>query len=284
VPSTLAARHNRTQQWAWFPPAHFSSRGTPGKLPLRRQLHRRMRVELRRRVREVLPGFEFEHGRVSGTYWYPPGGVREWHSNYLDLVGHDPEAGGDGNDAGGQDIFASQVWRMYFVRTARDNDDTDRPAPRGRRRDDDDRSAMHILPGEEPGITLAVLRDAGARPLTADEAARQWSDGFAEDYRRPTPEADAAARTAGKDGGGAADVTFDREAVWRLPDRDGYVTLFRLPDLWHCVVSEEVHRYSLGFAFSDREVRALLTLAGVEFDVTAGNETNGDALNDKDEL
>ena len=71
---------------------------------------------------------------------------------------------------------------------------------------------------------------------------------------------------------------MDRDAVWRIPDQDGYVTLFRLPELWHCIVSEEVHRYSLGFAFSDNEVQALLNLAGEQFD------TQDAAVHAKDEL
>jgi hypothetical protein len=213
-------------------------------------------------------------------YWYPPGGVREWHSNYLDLVGHTGASGDGSSNAGAEDIFASQVWRMYFVRTARDDAfDDDRfegkETARGRR---DDRSAMHIVPGEQPGITLDVLREAGARPLTEDESRRQWSDEFAEDY--PIP---AAAQTAEENSAGE-DAAFDREAVWRLPDRDGYVTLFRLPDLWHCIVSEEVHRYSLGFAFSDREVQALLTLADVKFDMATGKEANDNAADDKHKL
>lgn len=33
---------------------------------------------------------------MSGTYWYPPGAVREWHTNRFDV--------------------RDQPWRMYFVR------------------------------------------------------------------------------------------------------------------------------------------------------------------------
>ena len=49
----------------------------------------------------------------------------------------------------------------------------------------------------------------------------------------------------------SGDYLFDRNAVWRIPDQDSYATLFRLPKLWHCIVSEEVHQYSLCFVFSD---------------------------------
>jgi hypothetical protein len=127
---------------------------------------------------------------------------------------------------------------------------------------------MHIIPGDDGGITLEVLRRAGARPLNQVEEMRQWSDEFAEGQTVPPPKENVGRRN-NEDG-----TVLDRNSVWRIPDKDGYVTLFRLPDIWHCIVSEEVHRYSLGFAFSDKEVQALLKLADVEFDVVNGNENS----------
>jgi len=67
-------------------------------------------------------------------------------------------------------------------------------------------------------------------------------------------------------------------------DIDGYVTLFRIPDLWHCIVSEEVHRYSLGFAFSDKEVHALLQVADIDFDTVLDDKEKADTIDRKDEL
>mmetsp|Transcript_16302 Transcript_16302/g.29459 ORF Transcript_16302/g.29459 Transcript_16302/m.29459 type:complete len:174 (-) Transcript_16302:838-1359(-) len=142
----------------------------------------------------------FEYGRQSGMYWYPPGGVREWHTNYLDLIGNaarqsssssssssssvSSSVGGaaaddDDDEKTTQDIFASQVWRMYFVRTTRDeefdlksdrlrksakkgggegvvDDDDNGHGQHNRRRNEnkDDRSAMHIIPGDDSDITL----------------------------------------------------------------------------------------------------------------------------------
>lgn len=134
--------------------------------------------------------------------------------------------------------------------------------------DIDDHSAMHIIPGEDEGITLDVLQKAGARLLTTEEKKRQWKDVFAEEYNDSTSTEDDG--NSGNEG-----RTLDRNSVWRLPDKNGYVTFFRLPKLFHCIVSEEVHRYSLGFAFSDEEVQAFLRLAKVDFDVTGEDEGYG---------
>lgn len=271
---------NNTQQWTWRPAAHFSSRGAPNVHRFRSKFFHAMR----RKLQQVLPD-GLEMGRLSGMFWYPPGGVREWHNNYLDLVGTTKKDKTE-NEKRDEDIFASQVWRMYFVRTVRGEDFDEKlrklrikQTSMGKAAEVEatvdvsvnDHSAMHIIPGDDDGITLDVLKKAGARPLTDNEKKRRWSDIFAEDdeHRIDT-----------------TNDTFDRGSVWRLPDLDGYVTLFRLPKLWHCIVSEEVHRFSLGFAFSDREVQALLKLAGVEFDVE--NEVNQNDSNlsipAKDEL
>lgn len=291
----------KTQQWTWQPPAHFSSRGTPDNMPFRINTYNSMRRKLQRRLQDLLPDrFEdgFEYGRQSGMFWYPPGGVREWHSNYLDLVGNtkkDKKDGGSGTSRqqrNDEKIFASQVWRMYFVRTVRDEEFDEKLTKSKKkksgdavdRRSNNDHSAMHIIPGEDAGITLDVLQKAGARPLRKEEEKRQWSDEFAEDYSEPPSQQrsndESSSQAAADDGS-----VLDRNSVWRIPDRDGYVTLFRLPDIWHCIVSEEVHRYSLGFAFSDREVQALLKLAGVDFDAGANEKVeDGDVMDKKDEL
>ena len=258
----------RTQQWSWHPPAHFSSRGTPDSIQFRNGMFTAMRLHLERGLRASAPDFGgLDHGRPSGMFWYPPGGVREWHNNRADLVGH---TGTERRDAyehnRNEDIFRTQVWRMYFVRTVRDPA-FDEKLARLRKTDGcdesgNDHSAMHIIPGMDDGITLDVLRKAGARPLTEEEKMRQWSDEFAEDYkvRNDTREVDDR----------VVDDGLDRFSMWRIPDQDGYVTLFRLPHIWHCIVSEEVHRYSLGFALSDREVQALLRMADVPYDVAGG--------------
>lgn len=255
---------NNTQQWTWRPAGHFSSRGTTQNQPFR--------INFLKSMRQKLHSVPLQMGRQSGMFWYPPGSVREWHTNYLDLVGN-TKKDKTRSDAQDEEIFASQVWRMYFVRTVRDAEFDDKlrskqqsfgnGAVNNATVDDsvNDHSAMHIIPGDDKGITLDVLKKAGARPLTPYEQKRQWSDIFAqEDESKQTTD--------------PANNEFDRNSVWRIPDQDGFVTIFRLPKLWHCIVSEEVHRYSLGFAFSDREVQALLKLAGVQFDVESENDTN----------
>ena len=290
-------QQQQQQQWSWYPPAHFSSRGTSSNMSFRINMYKSMRTTLQSRIQQLLPNFNFEHGRQSGMFWYPPGGVREWHTNALDLIGNtkkikkktnnnkDSVSGGSATKTKEEAIFETQVWRMYYVRTVRDTEfDTKLSKLRKEQGDTitngltNDHSAMHIIPGKDEGITLDVLRKAGARLLNENEKKRQWSDEFAEEYT--------IIPTAANNNDDDAD--FDRNSVWRLPDQDGYVTLFRIPDIWHCIVSEEVHRYSLGFAFSDREVQALLTLAGVDFDVVVDDAINEEEYDDragsKDEL
>jgi len=256
------------QQWSWRPAGQFSNRGMPNFLQWRVKFYHSMRTKFQDELSKATPGFTFQHGRPSGMYWYPPGAVREWHSNYLDLIGNTKQ-----KQTGNEKIYASQMWRMYFIRTVRD-DQFDALLQNlgvggsGNNNDIDDHSAMHIIPGEDEGITLDVLQKAGARPLTTEEKKRQWKDVFAEEYSNAT---------SAEDDGNSGDEgsTLDRNSVWRLPDKNGYVTFFRLPKLFHCIVSEEVHRYSLGFAFSDEEVQALLRLAGIDFDVTGEDKGYG---------
>ena len=270
--------NEQQQQWSWYPPAHFSSRGTPSNMPFRMKMYKAMRDALQERIQQLIPNFTFDKARQSGMFWYPPGGVREWHTNRLDLVGN--TNGGEKTKV--EDIFASQTWRMYFVRTVRDSE-FDKKLTKLRKgvpvdTSSNDHSALHLIPGDDiDGITLDVLEKAGARRLTNDEEKRQYSDEFAEDYT-PT------GKIKSDESTDLDSNVFDRNAVWRLPDVDGYITLFRIPDLWHCIVSEEVHRYSLGFAFSDKEVQALLTLVDADFDTTSGNKEDADKVDIKDEL
>ena len=262
----------QTQQWSWRITGQFSNRGMPNFIKWRVKFYQTMRTKFQNEISKDTPGFQFQHGRPSGMYWYPPGAVREWHSNYLDLGGGNSE---EKKKTANQQILATQTWRMYFVRTVRDGEfdgllhDL---GVGGSSNDVDDHSAMHIIPGDDEGITLDVLHKAGARPLTKEEKQRQWKDVFAEEYSNSTlakEEEDDINRSSGEE------ERLDRNSVWRLPDKNGYVTFFRLPKLFHCIVSEEVHRYSLGFAFSDEEVQALLRLAKVDFDVTGDGEGYG---------
>lgn len=257
------------QQWSWRPAGQFSNRGMSNFLQWRVKFFHTMRTKLQRQLSKETPGFKFSHGRPSGMYWYPPGAVREWHSNYLDLIGNTKE-----KKTGNEKIYASQTWRMYFIRTVRDEEFDgllQNLGVGGISADVDDHSAMHIIPGEDEGITLDVLQKAGARPLTKEEKQRQWKDEFAEEYSNSTFAGEEVV-DSGEEG------TLNRNSVWRLPDKNGYVTIFRLPKLFHCIVSEEVHRYSLGFAFSDDEVQALLKLAKVDFDVYGDGEGYTDEL------
>lgn len=274
-----------TQQWTWQTPALFSERGSTNFIHFRQTMYFAMRAQqLIHRLQLALPSFTgWAHGRQSGMFWYPPGGVREWHNNKYDL-GHEMTK----LNPADREAMKSQVWRMYFVRTVRDTQFDNKLEKLTKKSCDgnsNDHSGMHIIPGKDAGLTMEVLRSAGARPLTKDEKRRQWSDEFAEDYVIPSS-ADLSNETepgSDYDDGNS----FDRNSVWRVPDQDGYVTFFRLPDIWHCIISEEVHRYSLGFAFSEKEVQALLKLAGVDFDVApapAPDHDENSRMDKKDEL
>lgn len=327
-------RHTTTdkRRWTWRPAGHYSSRGILSNRNFRSKFFRAMR---RNQLQQH--SIEWENGRLSGMFWYPPGGVREWHTNYLDLKGSITGGISSNNDgrtvkrnnndenekrikSREEEIFGSQVWRMYYVRTVRDDDLDDRlqklhnkSLSKGQNDDgvldttDDavdstdwsvnDHSAMHIIPGRDKGITLEVLRNAGARLLNAKERGRRYRDIFAQEEEEKeedslhytainTTDERTATTSTTTSSEESTSAEFDRNAIWRIPDRDGYVTLFRLPSLWHCVVSEEVHRYSLGFAFSDGEVRQLLRLAGVEFDVVEerlddGGDCDGTGADDE---
>jgi hypothetical protein len=273
APSKSDDNEQPQQQYYWRSPAHFSSQGTSTDLQFRLKSWDVLVEHLEPAIQKISPNFIFQHARQSGNFWYPPGGVREWHTNELDLVGN-MIGGGHSKE---EEIFAKQTWRAYFVRTVRDEEFDKRLSKlrKGRHVDNssNDHSAMHIIPGKDAGITLDVLKKAGARLLTKEEEIRQYSDEFAEIYTPPS-------ENSNKVEEGQIDSTgLDRNSVWRLPDQDGYLTLFRLPDIWHCIVSEEVHRYSLGFAFSDEEVQALLTLADEDFGMSMIEE-NPDRLDE----
>ena len=278
---------NTTQSWTWQTPGLFSERGSTNFLRFRQKMYYSMRApQLVKRLQRSMPSFTgWESGRQSGMFWYPPGGVREWHTNRYDL-GHEITKLSPRD----REVMKSQVWRMYFVRTVRE-DTFDTKLEKLKKRSSDgsnnDHSGMHIIPGEDAGLSLEVLRRAGARPLTTDEKERQWSDEFAEDYAIPSSSDGNNGTIASNDDDGKNSNNFDRNTVWRVPDHDGYVTLFRLPNIWHCIISEEVHRFSLGFAFSEKEVQALLTMAGVDFDVAMEQPLGHDEnhrMDENDEL
>ena len=278
---------NTTQSWTWQTPGLFSERGSTNFLRFRQKMYYSMRApQLVKRLQQSMPSFTgWESGRQSGMFWYPPGGVREWHTNRYDL-GHEITKLSPRD----REVMKSQVWRMYFVRTVRE-DTFDTKLEKLKKRSSDssnnDHSGMHIIPGEDAGLSLEVLRRAGARPLTTDEKERQWSDEFAEDYVVPSSSDGNNGTIASNDDDGKNSNNFDRNTVWRVPDHDGYVTLFRLPNIWHCIISEEVHRFSLGFAFSEKEVQALLTMAGVDFDVAMEQPLGHDEnhrMDENDEL
>jgi len=200
--------NDQQQQWSWYPPAHFSSRGTSSNMPFRMKMYKLMRNAFQERIKQLIPNFTFDKARQSGMFWYPPGGVREWHTNKLDLVGN--TKGGETTKS--EEIFASQTWRMYFVRTVRDSE-FDKKLTKLRKGEpvdtsSNDHSALHIIPGNNNGITLDVLEKAGARRLTTDEEKRQYSDEFAEDY---TPRMNKSDESTDLDSN-----VFGRNAVWRL--------------------------------------------------------------------
>merc|ERR1712161_148489 len=115
-----------------------------------------MRGKLQTRLQQVVgPEFQFEHARLSGIFWYPPGGVREWHTNDHDLAGNTKKKQESKSEE--ENIFASQVWRMYYIRTVRDEDfDAKLRNLNTRPADAHGHSAMHIVPGKDAGITSQV--------------------------------------------------------------------------------------------------------------------------------
>jgi hypothetical protein len=194
-------------KWAWRTAAVYSAQ------------YAGRQTEFRQSVQKVLkiPGRKdgFFGGVVSGTFWYPPRAVREWHTNKWDI-----DVGSD----------APQYWwRMYYIRqkpAAPDGSGVSLDQQRTLSSDYfNDKSGMHLVEG--PGIPPERLRELGAYPLNADDG------------------------------------------VWRIPDQNGYVSLFRLqaekPWRWHCIVADEsVHRYSMGISFDDKGVEDMLRHVGLE--------------------
>jgi len=181
-------------KWAWRAAALFSMQFSGSQKKFRDQIN------------GILEQDEYLSGRVSGTFWYPPNAIREWHTNAWDV--HTNEDG-----------TLRKPWRMYFVRQ--------KPVTPGD--DTEDKSALHLVDGN--GITSDRLEAAGGYRLS------NYDDG--------------------------------RPNVWRIPDQDGYVNLFRLqttePYRWHCIVADDtVHRYSLGLSLSDDDVENLLKHVGEE--------------------
>ena len=186
------------RQWAWRTAALFSAQYSGTQSEFRDQINGIIGND--RTLSEML--------KVTGTFWYPPNAIREWHTNAWD-VGTDKETG-----------KMKKPWRMYFVRQ--------KPVEAGD--DVQDKSGFHLVDGN--GISHERLGSVGAYQLSHHD------DG--------------------------------QPNVWRVPDQNGYVTLFRLqveePYRWHCIVADEtVHRYSLGMSLSDDDVEVLLQHVGVDY-------------------
>jgi hypothetical protein len=202
------------RKWAWRTAAVFSAQYAGKQNEFRRQVHDTLQ----------LPGQgDFFGGRVSGTFWYPPNAIREWHTNNWDL-----QVDGNGH--------AQMPWRMYYVRQKAATPTGGLDTSRTLREDPTyfrDKSALHLVEG--PGIPPERLEAFGAYRLTKEEDKK----------------------------------TDDGLNVWRIPDQDGYVSLFRLqpvePFRWHCIVADDsVHRYSMGISLDDEGVEAMLKYAGVD--------------------
>lgn len=201
------------RKWAWRTAAAYSAQYAG------RQSEFRVRVQAELNI----PGQDdgrFFGGLVSGTFWYPPNAIREWHTNLFDMRVDERTGQPD------------MPWRMYYVRQKAATPDGGLDTSRTLTEDPEyftDKSAMHLVDG--PGIPPERLEEFGAYRL-----AKEDNDG---------------------------------PNVWRIPDQNGYVSLFRLqhvePYRWHCiVVSDDVHRYSMGMSLDDAGVEALLRHAGVE--------------------
>jgi hypothetical protein len=203
---------SQDRKWAWRTAAVFSAQYAGAQGAFRRRIHDAIG--------------DFFGGSVSGTFWYPPNAIREWHTNNWDLQV-------DANS--GQ---AKMPWRMYYVRLkAADRLTGGLDTSRTLVEDPTyfvDKSALHLVEG--PGLPPERLEALGAYRLTKEKEANQNAGGL---------------------------------NVWRIPDQDGYVSLFRLqhvePFRWHCIVADDsVHRYSLGISLDDAGVEAMLKHAGVD--------------------
>jgi len=202
----------RDYKWAWRTAAVYSAQ------------HAGRQKEFRSTVQAELDARSegYFGAVVSGTFWYPPNAIREWHTNVWDMF-VDPETN-----------IPEYPWRMYYVRQKAATPDGGLDTSRTPQTDPDyfaDKSGMHLVEG--PGIPPERLREFGAYPLNRE---KHSAEGF---------------------------------NVWRIPDQNGYVSLFRLqhvtPYRWHCIVADDsVHRYSMGMSLNDAGVEAMLRHAGVE--------------------
>lgn len=87
------------------------------------------------------PGNSFGRGiYVSGCFWYPPGSLREWHTNEGSVR---------------RDKFGSQ-WRMYYIRQV--------PVQGAEAKSTFNQTAMHVIEG--PGLTPDYLTSIGGMRLT----------------------------------------------------------------------------------------------------------------------
>lgn len=208
--------------WTWRPAAHFSSRGSKtSRLSFRAKLLEMMRDAL---------GEDYEGARPSGTYWYPPGGVREWHTNKFDVQNGD-----------------AQPYRLYFVKLKRES--RRRPCCRAA-----NAVCLACASAQSPREYCSTHPGTlGCSEAIANAATASSAMHLLEEEGCGFNEQQAAAVGAEKIKG---------TEVWRLPDLDGHATLFKLPEVWHCVLGadeeELTHRYSLGFALSEREAMAIV--------------------------
>lgn len=213
---TMITKDNK---WAWRSAASFSAQFG----------HRQS--EFRHSVMEHLHDPEhsgYFGGVISGTFWYPPNAIREWHTNAWDL--HRSETTGK----------ISKPWRMYYVRQKAAALDGTVDTSRSLQEHPEyfqDKSGMHLVDG--PGLPPSRLKEVGAYRLPPNDDPQQQQQ---------------------QQGG---------PSVWRVPDKDGYVSLFRLqidrPFRWHCIVTDDtVHRYSMGMSLSDEGVERMLAHAGVD--------------------
>lgn len=210
-------------KWSWRTAAVFSAQYAGRQAEFRNAIQSELNI----------PGVEggFFGGLVSGTFWYPPNAIREWHTNAWDMAEVDPTTG-----------EPEYPWRMYYVRHKAATPDGGLDTSRTVQDNPDyfkDKSAMHLVDG--PGIPPERLQEFGAYRLSTQY--QQHEVQAEEDDYGPS--------------------------VWRIPDQNGYVSIFRLqkekPYRWHCIVTDDsVHRYSMGMSLSDAGVEAMLKHAGVE--------------------
>lgn len=93
-------------------------------------------------------------GKVSGTFWYPPNAIREWHTNAWDVK------------VDSETREPRKPWRMYYVRQKAASTDGGLHTSHSVADDPEffkDKSAMHIVDG--PGIPPERMKEFGAYRL-----------------------------------------------------------------------------------------------------------------------